>query len=155
MLVQYELYHEVLVNEKLLGKFGSTDHRAMSLQGLARVCVALCALSTAFPVVASLIVDDRTPRWLGVADVIVAAAFCGTAIFLAMRVRNAVADRHRLWGLRLGQLVLGVIPVLLFAYLVIGGHLNWTVLIIGLAWRAWLLLYTLPFLLVALQQRSE
>ena len=63
-----KLYHEVLVNEKLLGKFGSSDHRAMSLQGLARVCVALCPLSTAFPVVASLIVDDRAPRWLGVAD---------------------------------------------------------------------------------------
>ena len=72
-----------------------------------------------------------------------------------MRVRNAVADRHRLGAFRLGQLVVGVIPVLLFVYLLIGGRLNWTVLIIGLAWRAWLLLYTLPFLLVALQPRNE
>ena len=68
---------------------------------------------------------------------------------LAMRARNAVSDRHRLAAFRLGQLVLGVIPVLLVAYFVIGIRLNWTVLIIGLAWRAWLLLYTLPFLLAA------
>jgi hypothetical protein len=127
----------------------------MSIQGLARVCLVLCALSTAFPVVASLIVNDSAPRWLGVADVIVAAAFCATAMFLAVRVRNAVADRHRLAAFRLGQLVLGVIPVLLLAYLLIGSRLNWTVLIIGLAWRGWLLLYTLPFLLVALQPRNE
>jgi hypothetical protein len=37
---------------------------------------------------------------------------------------------------------------------VLGSRVNWTVLVIGLAWRAWLLLYTLPFLAVALE-RSE
>src|SRR5262245_7822478 len=124
----------------------------MSLQDLARIFVALCALSTAFPLLAALTVQDTAPRWLGVADVIVAAAFCGTAMFLAMGVRNAVADRHRLAAFRLGQLVLGMIPVLLLAYFVIGMRLNWTVLTIGLAWRAWLLVYTLPFLLAALRK---
>src|SRR5262249_18554643 len=124
-------------------------NRAMSLQDLARICVALCALSTAFPLLAALTVQDTAPRWLGISDVTVAAAFCSTAMFISMRARNAVADRHRLRAFRLGQLVLGVIPALLVAYFVIGIRLNWTVLIIGLAWRAWLLLYTLPFLLAA------
>jgi hypothetical protein len=34
--------------------------------------------------------------------------------------------------------------------LLLGSRLDWTVLVVGLAWRAWLLRYTLPFLAAAL-----
>jgi hypothetical protein len=66
-----------------------------------------------------------------------------------------VADRHRLSAFHVSQGVLSVIPVLLVAYFVLGNRLNCPVLVIGLAWRAWLLLYTLPFLAAVLQTRHD
>ena len=127
----------------------------MSLHGLARACLGLFAVSTAFPITASFLGFDRAPRWLGVADVIVAAALCATAMLLGMRARRGVADRHRLAAFHISQGVLSVIPVLLVAYFVLGNSLNWTVLVIGLAWRAWLLFYTLPFFAAVLQTRHD
>jgi len=66
-----------------------------------------------------------------------------------------VADHHRLAALRITQAVVGAAPVLIALYFIAGSHLNWTVLIIGLAWRIWLLIYTLPFLLAALEPRMR
>lgn len=123
---------------------------AMSRRALGRICVALFALSTAFPVSAGILNLSRPPRWLGVADVVVAAIlFCAVAV-LAGRGRGAVTDRHRLAAQRATQGIIGVIPALLVAYFAAGDRVNWTVLIIGLAWRGWLLLYSLPSLAEAL-----
>jgi hypothetical protein len=116
----------------------------MSRRALARTCVALFALSTAFPVSAAILDRAHPPRWLGVADVAVAAILFGAVAILEARGRGEVTDRHRLAALRATQAVIGVIPVLLVAYFVAGARLNWTVLVIGLAWRGWLLLYSLP-----------
>jgi hypothetical protein len=49
------------------------------------------------------------------------------------------------------QAVITVIPALLAAYFLFGTRVNWTVLVLGLAWRAWLFLYTLPFLTAGLR----
>ena len=46
-------------------------------------------------------------------------------------------------------------PVLIAAYFVVGSRLNWTVLVIGLAWRIWLLLYSMPYLVAASQTSGE
>lgn len=122
----------------------------MSLRALGRICVALFALSTAFPLAAGVLHLSRPLRWMGIADVVVATLlFCSTAA-VWMRGRSAVSDGHRLAALRATQSVITVIPALLATYFVAGSRIDWAVLVIGLAWRAWLLLYSLPFLAAAL-----
>jgi hypothetical protein len=91
------------------------------------------------------------PRWLGLADVVIAAALCGSTAGVVARARSRVADHDRVAALRINQIVVSVIPLLIAAYLVVGSGVNWTVLIIGLGWRAWLLLYSAPYLMAALR----
>ncbi|GJG89406.1 hypothetical protein tb265_45870 [Gemmatimonadetes bacterium T265] len=122
----------------------------MRLRTLARTCVALFAVSAAFPVGAGAANQQRPLGWLGVVDVAFAAALVGAAAVLVARTRGAVADRHRLAAFRATQGVAGLIPALLAAYFVARPRVNWPVLVIGLAWRAWLLVATLPSLAAAL-----
>jgi hypothetical protein len=122
----------------------------MSLRALARTSVGLFALSTAFPVVAGVLNMPQPPRWLGTADVVVAAVLFVVAATVATRTRRVVTDSHRLVAFRNSQSIIGAIPLLLAAYFIAGPRVNWTVLVVGLAWRGWLLLYTLPFLAAAL-----
>ena len=123
----------------------------MTTRSLGRVCVALLVVSTAFPVAASLRVGRPPLRWLGIADVLFAAVLVVTAMVVAARTRRTVDDRDRLAAHRPAQMVIGVIPVLLALFFVAGQRIDWTVLVIGLAWRAWLLLYSLPFIMAALR----
>ena len=126
------------------------DHARGSLRTLGRSSVALFAFSTTFPVVAGFIGPGDKPRWLGVADVAVAAVTFGVAALVASRARSLATDAHRARAYRVSQGVLAAIPVLLVAFFALGERIDWTVVVIGLAWRAWLFLYTLPFLLAAL-----
>lgn len=114
------------------------------------------AVSTAFPVVAGVLNMDRPSRWLGIADVSTAALLFGVTAIVTTRVRNAVADSHRVAAFRTSQVILCIIPALLATYFIIGARVDWTVLVIGLAWRGWLLLYSLPFIAAALaMERSH
>lgn len=122
----------------------------MTLRTLAKTCVTLFAVSSAFPVIAGGTNQQRPLGWLGVADVVLAAALVGAAAVLVTKAGRAVADPHRVAAYRATQGVLGLIPVLLATYFVAGARVNWAVLVIGLAWRGWLLVSTLPFLAAAL-----
>jgi len=122
----------------------------MTLPALGRASLALFAVSTIFPIVGGLFVATSPPRWIGIADVILAAALFGVTAIVVVRGRRSVSDPDRLVALRASQAVLGAAPILIATYFVAGSHLNWTVLIIGLTWRIWLLIYSLPFLVAAL-----
>ena len=113
---------------------------------LARLCWALFALSTIFPIVASALRENQKPRWLGALDVAVALALAVSAMVLATRNRDVVTDADRVAALRATQRVSTAIPVLLAIFFIVGDRLDWTVLVIGLAWRGWLLVTSLPFL---------
>jgi hypothetical protein len=119
---------------------------------LARGCVALFALSSAFPITAALLGDSRRPPWLGAADVGIAAILFLSAVMVAVRASTLVADRHRIAAFHTSQVVFASVPLLLAVFFVVGGRVDWTVLVIGLAWRGWLLLYTLPFLIALLER---
>jgi hypothetical protein len=122
---------------------------------LGRACVALFVVSTLFPIAASLRVGRPPLRWLGIADVVIAACLVVVAMLVAARTRSSVLDRHRLTAYRIGQAVIGVSPILLATFLVVGQRLDWTVLVVGLAWRGWLLLYSLPFIVSALEEAQR
>ncbi|MDQ6634019.1 MAG: hypothetical protein M3Z10_04600 [Gemmatimonadota bacterium] len=122
----------------------------MSLRTHARLCIALFIVSAAFPVVAGVLNRSRPSPWLGGADVAIAAIlFCTTAI-LATRAQPAITDAHRVAALRVTHRLILLIPVLLVAYFLVGSRIDWTVLVIGLAWRGWLALYSLPAVMAAL-----
>ena len=126
----------------------------MSFRALGQASVALFALSAIFPIVGGLFIAKSPPRWIGIADVVLAAALFGLTAVVVARGRRSVADHHRLAALRVSQAVLGAAPVLIAVYFIVGSRFNWTVLVIGLAWRIWLLIYSLPFLVAAFQDRA-
>ena len=66
-----------------------------------------------------------------------------------MRARTFVTDRHRVAAFHTSQVVFATVPLLLAVFFIVGERVDWDVLVIGLAWRGWLLLYTLPFLIAA------
>ena len=74
------------------------------------------------------------------------------AMAVASATRRAVTDRDRLVALRVTHGVMSVVPLLLVVFFVAGSRIDWRVLVIGLAWRGWLLVYTLPFLAAALAE---
>ena len=106
------------------------------------IVAGLFAISTAFPIVASVI-RGPAPRWLGVLDVVLAAALVCGGIMIASRIPKdwtpeEISASFRV--LRGGSIALLVLSVVFVA----GGHLKWEVLLVGLAWRAWLLAWVLP-----------
>ena len=123
----------------------------MSLHTLSRASLALFALSSLFPIVGALFVDSSPPRWLGILDVALAVMLFAITAVVVSRMRRGVGDRQRLVALQITQIALGAVPVLIAAYFVVGDRINWAVLVIGLAWRLWLFLYSLPCLVAALQ----
>ena len=118
-----------------------------STRSLGRVCILLFAVSTAFPVVAGFRNTDTPSRWMGLADVGVAALLLTVAFTVASRARRKVSDTDRLIAFRISQALFSVIPVLLIGFFIAPDRIDWQVLIVGLAWRGWLLLYTLPYLI--------
>lgn len=127
----------------------------MPIRTIARSCIALFILSTAFPVAAGILNVARPPRWLGAADVAVAVILFLTVATLTVRAQALVEDRHRLAALRATQSVIALIPLLLGMYFMAGTRVNWTVIVIGLAWRGWLLLFSLPYIAAGLMSEPS
>ena len=124
----------------------------MNRVALARLYVVLFLVSTAFPVAASLLREDDISRAMGVLDVTIALLLLVTGITIVSTKTPASteADRRAVRWYRHA----GTVPIaLLLAFFLAGSHVRWDILLIGLAWRAWLLMYTLPATLALL--RSE
>jgi hypothetical protein len=121
------------------------------MRRLGQICTGLFAVSSLFPITASLYPPDA-PSWMGLADVACAAVLLIVTIRVAKRVQKHITDDDRLAAFRASQLIVSAIPVLLLLFFVAGNRIKWDVLVIGLAWRTWLLLYTLPSLIAAYRQ---
>ena len=82
-----------------------------------------------------------TLTWQGVVDVVTAFTLVVLGALVTIRA-NALVGRR---ALRLAYGVATVLaPLMLAAMWLYAGRLLWNVLLVGLAWRMWLLLYTLP-----------
>ena len=110
---------------------------------LARVGAAPFAVSTAFPVAGSVLNLDPPPRWIGIVDVGVALALVVLGIAIVAKMRALGTDVIGL-AFRAYRAAASVFLVLLALFFLVGGGINWSVLLPGLAWRAWLLAYVLP-----------
>lgn len=115
--------------------------------------LGLFVLSTMFPVVAA-VMRNPAPRWVGIADVVVAFALFVQAIVITRRAPKPDADvvGASLRVVRVGaNLLLGLIVVFFLA----GHRIKWDVLLLGLAWRAWLFVWVLPSALTLWHNESR
>ena len=122
---------------------------------LGLVCALAFAVSSAFPVVASLMNIAEMPRVLGIADVLMAVVLVAIALMTEGRARALVRDPDR----RTAYMVIrtgSAAALLLLALFLIGRpHIKWEVLVVGLVWRSWLFVQVLPALIAALRARSN
>ena len=110
---------------------------------LVSIGTLLLAVSTAFPVAASLSAQPPA-RWIGLADALIAFALAAVAFAIVSRGPrefDAATVRTAFRVYRHGASLLLLLVVLFFAA---GRRVNWTVLLIGLAWRSWLTAWVLP-----------
>jgi hypothetical protein len=111
----------------------------------------LFAVSTTFPIVASVVRVARVPTWIGVVDVVVAALLLAAALTLAARGRPSDDMRTATTSLGLYRMTSHLTLALLALFFAVGARIDWTVLLVGLAWRFWLLWYVLPSLVSQFQ----
>jgi len=116
---------------------------AISDRSLARLFAALFAVSTAMPVIGGFIDADRHP-WLGPTDVALAALWFGTAMMLVRRFGARIGPEDRQFGYRISRMAATAALLLLPAFLIFHDAIHWDVLVVGLAWRAWLLVTAAP-----------
>ena len=128
--------------------------KATTSRNLARIYLGLFALSSAFPVVASLLAPRAVTRWVGMLDVAIAFLVLVTGIRVMSAAAAPTPDEGRR-AVVLYQAIASVPLVLLVVFLLAGDHVLWDVLLPGLAWRGWLLMYSLPAALALLRQSSS
>lgn len=117
----------------------------------AQAFVALFGVSTALPVVAALLPSSATPAVLGAIDVIVAAAVIVTGFVIESAARVQVTDGDRRVAWRVVRILANVPLLLLILFFVRPDIVRWDVLLVGLAWRTWLLLWVLPSVVATLR----
>jgi len=110
---------------------------------------AVFGVSTAFPIAASIWPADALPTWVGILDVVLAFAAVGLAIRVVTLAEKQIGDRAIRGSYRVYRGLASVPLALLVLFFVVGDHIKWNVLLPGLAWRAWLLMYTLPAAIAA------
>jgi len=111
---------------------------------LAVLGVALLVVSTAFPVAASVLRMKKPPTWIGVLDISVAGALMVVAFVTTARAGGRIDARVKEVSYRAYRASSNALPLLIAAFLLLGDRLQWDVLVIGLAWRTWVLWYALP-----------
>lgn len=113
------------------------------MPGLRAACATLFAVSTAFPIVASLL-PGGAPRWLGVADVAVAAALVAVSLVLVSKYPESARGPNAVTALAVLRGAATAFLLLLVVFFLAGDALAWHVLLPGLAWRGWLFALALP-----------
>ena len=123
-----------------------------SVRSLAIATAVVFCISSVFPVLAALSRDAAAlPRIVGVMDVLLAFALVIMAMTLYARTRGKVTRDAHDAAYRGYRVLMHVILGLLVAFFLFGDRIAWNIGLVGLAWRAWLLLYALPAWYTALR----
>lgn len=121
-------------------------------RSLAIATAVMFGISTVFPVVAALSSNAAAlPRIVGVADGILAFALVILAMVLHVRTQGKLTNEAHEAAYRAYRVLMHVILGLLVVFFLLGDRIAWSIGLVGLAWRAWLLLYTLPAWYTALR----
>ncbi len=121
-----------------------TSGRLLDSRGLIVLGLLLFSLSTSFPIVASVSEAERVPLWVGGVDVALALLLAGLMVMIEWRARGRIDDAVQQDSYRIYRALSHLLLVVLIVFFFFESEIKWAVLLPGLAWRAWLLLYTLP-----------
>jgi hypothetical protein len=121
---------------------------------LAVAAAAVFSLSSAFPVAAGLARDPASfPPWWGPLDVGIAFALALAAFSLLGLTRGKAGRQAEEASYRAYRVLPHGILAPCVVFLLCGERVSWVNCLPGFAWRAWLLLYTLPAWFAALGAR--
>jgi hypothetical protein len=118
--------------------------RPRSVRWLIVLGAALWIVSLAFPVVASLVATANLPRWVGVLDVTLAGAVMLVMGIVTLRSQGRIDAHAQQRSYRVYRGALHLPLLLLIIFFLVGERIKWDILLIGLAWRTWVLLTILP-----------
>jgi hypothetical protein len=123
-----------------------------SLRALGWGLVEVGTVSTAFPIIESLLPADSIPAVIGLVDVALGAVLVVLAFLVETRAGPRVTVAHRASAYRLIRPASASLLALLVVFFLTPASVNWAVLLVGVAWRAWLAIWVLPSLLVAIDR---
>ena len=107
-------------------------------------------ISSAFPVAAGLTKNTASfPRWWGALDVGLAFVLALLAIVVLALAQGQVTRQAEDASYRAYRVLLHGIFAMLVVFFLFGERIIWVNCLTGFAWRAWLLLYSLPAWLTA------
>jgi hypothetical protein len=123
---------------------------------LAIATAIVFCISSAFPVVAGFVRDTESwPKWWGVLDVILAFFLA----ILALVVQGLTQDKVNKQGedatYRAYRILTHGILMVLVVFFLVEDRIVWSNCLTGFAWRAWLLLYSLPAWFTAVSRRPD
>ena len=128
----------------------TTRHRSVSILSATAFLV-----STVFPFGAGLSKDtSRLPAWWGTADVTIAflVALLAMAVLALGQSRITKSVEEKTY--RVYRVLIHGIFVLLVIFLFFGSRIVWSQCLSGIAWRSWLLLYSLPAWIALYRERA-
>jgi hypothetical protein len=121
---------------------------------LVMVTVGLLVVSNAFPVAAGILIGPA-PRWMGLLDVVVAFALVCAGIGIAAKVPAGFSTRVIEASFRIYRSGSTLFLALLVVFFLVGDSIKWSILLPGLAWRAWLVAWVLPAALALWRGESD
>lgn len=128
------------------------NSRLLSDRSLAVATAIMFCVSAVFPLAAAAYpAAEGLPRVIGVLDGIIAFALVLMAMLLHARTQGKVTKNDHEAAYRAYRLLTHAILVLLVLFFLFGNRIAWSIGLVGLAWRSWLLLYTLPAWYAALR----
>lgn len=104
----------------------------------------LFSLSLMFPIIASLTPPEHLSIWIGGLDVILAIGLTLLMLTIYGLAHTQVGLEAQQASYRFYRILANFLLVLLGAYFVFGEDVRWEILLPGLAWRLWLLIYVFP-----------
>lgn len=116
--------------------------------------IGLFIISTLFPIVSSLQPDiTTTPVWIGALDVLIALVLVALLVIATTKARDKIDDHVKGTSFHIYQF-LAVVPLFLWViFFLFGDKIRWEILLPGLAWRAWALLYCIPSMVALWKNR--
>lgn len=111
---------------------------------LVRLAAIVFGASALFPVAAGLTPEGWLPAWVGGLDVALAVLVVVLMLAILALAGNNIHSRVKQFCFELYRGAASLLIVLLVAYFIFGDRIHWGILLIGLAWRAWVLFFSLP-----------
>ena len=135
---------------------GNGGARARWWRPLAGFTAAVFVVSSMFPVGAGLAkAPEAFPKWWGRLDVVIAFFLAALAMVIMGLAGSKFSKQVEDATYRAYRVLLHGLWVMLVVFFLWGDRIAWRYCLIGLAWRAWLLVYSLPAWITLFRRTPE